>query len=74
MFKTYQTEVRRRGRYYFVIVNERRGILGLLGVKFMQTGWRETRPRFLSRNEAFKLADNIRAYLKGKYVPVSTIE
>lgn len=66
--KKVEAKIVHRGRNYFVIVQEYRSFLGL---RIWQTGWRETPPRFLSRIEAEKLRRSIKAYLKGKYVPVS---
>ena len=68
MFKKLEAKVVRRGRYYFVIVQE---CYSILGIRFLKSGWRMTEPRFISKTEALKLADNIKDYMKGKYNPVS---
>lgn len=66
--KKIETQVVHRDRYYFVIIRQYRV---LFGFRIWEDKWRETSPRFLSRQGAAALALNINAYLKGKYKPIS---
>lgn len=68
MRKRTETMVVHRGRYYFVILRQYRK---LLGFTIWKDKWRETPYRFLSKEEAGRLATNIRPWLKGKYHPQS---
>lgn len=70
MLKKIETRVVHRDKYYFVIIRQ---YIPFLGFRIWEDKWRETKPRFLSRVGAAALAHpkNIKAYLRGKYQPIS---
>lgn len=67
--KKYETNIVRRGKFYFVIIREYRQILWF---KYRYDVWRELHPRFLSKLAAGDLALHVREYLRGKYTPICT--